>query len=152
MIKPSLKKRILMRGTVLAATGLIPIFYGSLFLGEKTLSTWGLPIFFLGLGLITLGMLPYRRLTRLEKHPDKLVVMADDTIHYYRRGKNPFTIPFSSIETISYMENGNNYGVRIHLKKEWMETEKKTFKRQIFFPYFSRKMVEQMINTVTAIT
>lgn len=147
-IHPSLKKTILMRGTWLSAIGLLPMLLGSIFLNEHTLSRWGLPIFFLGLGLITLGMIPYRRLTCLEKHPDELVLMADDTLHYYRRGQHPFTIPFTSIETIAYVENAKIYGARVNLKKRGLNAKQPPLKRQIFFPYFSKNTVEHMTDII----
>ncbi len=67
-----LMKSTLLKGTLYAALGVIILVLAGAFLPSETLTTFGLPIFIMGIGLITFGLLPYRRLTSIEKCPNEL--------------------------------------------------------------------------------
>lgn len=162
-IKPSLKKKIMFRGTLISAIGLIPMFYGSLYLDVPTLSYWGVPIFFGSLGMIAVGMLPFKRLTFLENNPNKLTINDNDGFIYSHKGKKTLTIPISAIDNISYYEKNSMYGVALSLKKDledkivvhnqsfdfarYSNYSKKHYQCELFLPYFSRRAFKELLET-----
>lgn len=114
-IKDSLIRYYLFRGTVLAGLGGIILLFSGVFLPLLSLSEMGIPIFILGIGLITCGLLPYRRLWRLELNPCELV--ADDNyLSLFHRGKRLLCIPQKEIAKIQYFEEKHAYGLRVNLK------------------------------------
>lgn len=153
-IKPSLMRKTLWQGTVLAALGAFIFLYAGVAIQRTTLQTWGIPILGVGLALITLGLLPYRRLTRLELNPYKIVI-ASETEFTFFKGIPLFTIPFAAIDTISFYDGKKDYGICIKLKNT--PTEKvivhtsstclKVFQRNgcdLFFPYFTRRSFDEL--------
>ncbi len=133
-IKPDLMRKALFRGSLLGGSGAIILFLSGTFLRVQILSIWGLPLFFLSLGLITLGMLPYRRLTRLEKNPDGIIVSSDDLFIYRRKGKVILTTPLSMIISCEYVDDESLYGIKI--KANGIE---------YFLPYFSERASKSLI-------
>ena len=115
-ITPFLASRLLIRGTAVASLGLLCLAYGTLYMPEASLKTWGIPLFFLSLGLIGSGMLPYRRVCRVEKHPHMLMIRADNTIHYAHFGKARVTIPFQAIDRLSYGNDPLFYGIKLWIR------------------------------------
>ncbi|MBA2727934.1 MAG: hypothetical protein H0U49_07165 [Parachlamydiaceae bacterium] len=67
-----LMKSTLLKGTSLAGSGIFIFILAGIFLPPEYLTTYGLPIYAVGLGLIAYGLIPYRRLTALEKCPNEL--------------------------------------------------------------------------------
>lgn len=67
-----LMKSTLLKGTLLAGLGIFVITLAAIFLSPEYLTTYGLPLFAIGCGMITFGLLPYRRLTLLEKCPNEI--------------------------------------------------------------------------------
>lgn len=134
-IKSDLMKKALFRGSFLGGTGVIILLISGAFLPVDVLSFWGIPLFFLSMGLITFGMLPYRKLTRLEKVPDEIILSSKDLLVYRRKGKVIFTTPLSSISSCSYKDDESVYGIMITLK----ENEK-----EYFFPYFTERAAKSL--------
>lgn len=134
-IKPDLMKKALFRGSFLGGMGVIILFFSGAFLPVHILSIWGIPLFFLSMGFITFGMLPYRKLTRLEKVPDELILSSKDLLVYRRKGKVIFTTPLSSIRTCSYKDDESVYGITITLSESGKE---------YFFPYFSERAAKSL--------
>lgn len=67
-----LMKSTLLKGTFLAGIGILIIVLAGIFLPLQDMTIFGLPLYALGCGLIAFGLIPYRRLTALEKSPNEL--------------------------------------------------------------------------------
>jgi hypothetical protein len=133
-IKPELMRRVLFRGSFLGGFGVILMVASGAFLPVPVLSRWGMPIFLLSIGLIAVGMLPYRKLTRLEKNPDEIIISKDEQLVYLRKGKVVFTAPLSSINSCTYVDDESHYGIKITLKEG----------QEYFLPYFSERARSQI--------
>lgn len=119
IITSVLKRHTLFRGLALGILGLIPLFFGGIFLPVQELNRWGLPLFFLSFGLITWGLLPYRRLSRLETHPNELIISpgpgGEEVLLYLNQGKVEWSIPLTSVKKVDFLQDGVEYGLCIHL-------------------------------------
>lgn len=154
-ITSELHKKILFKGSFLSFLGFIPLLYGSLRMDAATLSTWGIPLFFLGISLIMFGMVPYKRVTELQKHPNELHLLDDRTIRYDHMGKKTMTIPLSALERVEYLERDGIYGIKLYLKKSpekklivhdprfsinrFENASRKKYGCDLFLPYFSKR-------------
>lgn len=154
-VKSSLKKFVLIRGTVLAVLGVCILLYGALFLAVETLAVWGFPMLFVAIALIAIGLMPYRRLCRREKRPDEIVENGNLALHYNMEGRPTFTIPLVSIDRKAYVEKGRDYGIAIWLKQplpqklivfnpnvDMEKYQQESLKRHgsdLFFPYFTER-------------
>ena len=162
-ISSNLHKKILFRGSFLSFLGFFPLLYGSLIMDAATLSTWGIPLFFLGISLIMFGMIPYKRVTELQKHPNEIHLIDDITIRYDHLGKKTMTIPLSAIESVEYLEKERIYGIKLHLKKcpkdkvivhdprfsmqRFENASRKNYGCDLFLPYFSKRGFDKLIFT-----
>ncbi len=116
VVKPGVKKILLIRGMTLGFCGVGILFCLGVFASVDVLSFWGIPSFFGGVFLVGLGLIPYRKLTRLETHPHQIIldVLALTFISTYG---NKVRIPYDNIEKITSIETGCRYGLRLELKK-----------------------------------
>lgn len=154
-ISPKLYKKTLFRGSFLSFLGFLPLLYGSLWMDAATLSIWGIPLFFLGMGLIMWGMLPLKRIKELQKHPNELHWIDNHTISYDHKGKKTMTIPLSSVDTLTHFEDEAIYGIKLKFKNElehkvtvhdprfayerYERASQKRYGCDLFFPYFSKR-------------
>lgn len=116
-IKDSLIRYYLFRGTILAGLGGGILLFTGVFLPLLSLSEMGIPIFLLGIGLITWGLLPYRRLWRLELNPCELVA-NDNYLALFHGERRLLYIPQKKIAKIQYFEGKHAYGLRLMLKSK----------------------------------
>lgn len=153
-VKPALLRASLIRGTLMALCGILLLAYGGTFLTVETLSLWGPPLLVVGGGLMVLGLLPYRRLCRLEVLPNELVV-TDVLMQFLERGKLIYSIPRESIEEIKYYEKGNDYGLCITFKEgiakkmivhnprfemaAYQKRSRQLYGCDLYIPYFGRR-------------
>jgi len=163
-VRPSFVKKSLFRGTSIASLGLLPLFYGALFLDTEALSLWGLPLFFLSFGMIAYGMLPFKQLIDLQQNPDQLILHADNQIVYHQKGSAALTIPLSAMEQVKYLEMRTIYGVAIWLKDaptERIIVHSPTFnfartrtrslcqyRCDLFLPYFTRQTFNELTQMI----
>jgi hypothetical protein len=126
---------------------------GSLIPAAK-LWAWGLPIFLTSIALITLGMLPYRKLKLLEMNP-YILKWDDEWLHFVTKGKTLFSIPLVSIAETKYVQKGKGYGIGLWLKKPlpqkmivcdrhfdldaYMKRSQSEHGCDLFFPYFTER-------------
>ncbi|NGX61748.1 MAG: hypothetical protein K940chlam9_01237 [Chlamydiae bacterium] len=120
---------------------------------------WGIPLFFTGLILIAIGILPYRRLTRIQLKPHEFHYDGQ-SLHYYEQGKPQLRIPQNSIESLSYVEKDELYGLLIKLKRPFQEkiailnnrfdlesfltkSAEKFPEGDLFLPYFSERSFKE---------
>lgn len=164
-ISPELKHQVLFRGTFFAFLGVILLIGGGVFLSPTLLGYWGFPLFGVSFGLMALGMIPFRRLSALEKKPNLICLTEDENVQFYSKGKHILTLPISTIEMISFRKGVNGYGIEVKLKKT--DTAKvivyggpstlTPFKMRkgtsaLFFPYFSERAFNRIKEELFSVT
>lgn len=105
------------------------------------LKIWGFPLFMGCIGLIVLGMHPYKTLRRLEMNPSKMTISQEGTLIYEASKSEILTLPIERIKNISFYENSQIYGIGFHLDKT---SEKPKYGFDLFIPYFSRRSTEML--------
>ena len=130
IIKPVLKRRKLWLGSLLSFSGSIILIFSALFLSPSFLTYWGIPIFCIGIGLIALGLIPYKTLTKLELHPHE-IHYDEDMMIFFLNGKKAFFLPRVNIDRIENIEDPIEYGLKIYLKHPMPE------KIGLFDPHFN---------------
>jgi len=154
-IKPALMRASLIRGTSIALCGVLLLVYGGTFLDVEMLSIWGVPLLLIGIGLIALGLIPYRKLCRFEKNPSELIIEERGFIQLVERGKLIYSIPIESIDQLDYYEQGNDYGICVTLKLDaeqkvivhhgrfdaaaYQKSCRSTYGCDLYIPYFGRR-------------
>lgn len=152
-IHPSLLRFTLLKGSLKAIFGALILVCGGM-INSDDLQRWGWLILIIGVGLITFGLLPYRKLKRLESKPNELVVDIKH-LHYIVKGKNLCTVPLSCIQQLDHFHHSCNYGIKMTLKKAmpekirfyntqlnmclWQKKSLKSHHCDLFFPYFSAR-------------
>lgn len=159
-VKPEVKKNMLLRGSAIAAVGGLILLISGALTPPKDLEIWGWPIVIISFGLIALGLIPYRRLCRLEDRPNKLLLTDDNEIIYIHNDRKRVTIPYSAIEKMEYLQDNSLYGIGIWLKKApevkmavhdpifnfhtHQKRAKFRFGCDLFLPFFSEKAFQQV--------
>lgn len=138
-IQPELKKRTLLRGSGIAGVGATLMVISGTFFSVTTLQTWGLVIFGLSVGMITLGLLPYRRLTYLELNPYRLEIYKDQWIEAHL-GKKQYRIPIDTIREVKYVSDRGRYGITLILKSDPADA--------IPLPYFTRRSYDRLCSFI----
>lgn len=148
-------RQALMRGSLLAGIGVLSLLIGGAFLPVDLMKVWGPFLFLFGVALITWGLLPYKRLKRLEENPYTLTGEGTSWLHFSARGKALFSIPIVSIDHIDYLDQGNVYGIAVLLKEpliqklvvddpnfdlgDFRRRSLKTHSCDLFLSYFSKR-------------
>lgn len=159
-IQPKLMKRTLLFGFSLAFAGILILLLAGIYVSETEMSFWGFPLFGLGMALIVIGLLPYRRLTRLELKPNLLTIVDEDCLEYRFKGKKVMTVPLKGIEEVIFIERGSHYGIGINLKDSmpekicvhqshfdmnaFQEKSRVKFGCDMFFPYFTQRSFDRL--------
>lgn len=154
-VKPELKRSKLLRGSVIAGVGALILLIGGAAVPPSQLHVWGWLIALVSFGLIAIGMIPYRRLCRLEERPAKLVINDVNELIYIHNDLKKITIPYEIIEKMEYFEDGNIYGIGVWIKKDAakkirvhdplfdyqrrQKQAKKRFGCDLFLPFFSKR-------------
>lgn len=155
-VDKELLRRVVLRGSLIAAVGLVLMLFGN-GIPASRLSGWGAGIVLLSLALITLGLLPYRRLTRLQLHPNELT-LSEEELLYTRQKAAPLWIGRSSIATLRWLRHGELYGIAITLhppatRRADLEREAARWRRlldcDLFLPYFSQESCSQLQNSLS---
>lgn len=161
-IHSELKRFKLIRGTLLGGVGILWLAYFGSFLPLQVLEIWGLPIFFIGLGLILAGLLPYRQLNKLEIHPHEIVFDEANSLNMRLYGKSTWTLPSQAIERMAYISvDRSTYGIAIWLKDsmpekiivhdlrfkmcQFLEISQRKQGCDLFLPYFSKTSYQMCI-------
>lgn len=160
VVTPGLKKQILGRGTLIAGLGMLILLFAGGFLPLQELKLWGFPLFLLGGGLIVAGLLPYKRLSRLEMNPYELCVGTNNTIDLLIARKKLMTIPVSNIKDVVFIENEAVYGLGIRLNQTdgtKMRVHDPKYRPKsisgqsdLFLPYFSKRGVAEVQEFLTS--
>ncbi len=160
MVKPELKKSLLLRGSVLAAMGGALLLFSGAMIPPAGLEVWGWPIVILSFGLIAVGLMPYRRLCRLESRPSKLLLTDDNEIIYLFNDRKRVTIPYEAVKKMEYLQNDGLYGVGIWIDlsaskkvvvhdptfnyQSHQRVAKRRFGCDLFLPFFSERAFNQL--------
>lgn len=152
-IHSPLLQKTLMRGSLLAGIGAFLLLAGT-FLSPASLKIWGPLIFFTGLGLIGWGLIPYRRLKRLETEPHEIHLSNNQLLFCWRK-KPVFTIQLDGIEKAVFISSGDVYGIGLSLvnaslryvqvydgKFDIARFQQQSIKKygcDLFLPYFSER-------------
>ena len=146
LLKSSLRQALIIhalkRGSVIGGVGILLIFCAYLFLPKTLLSHVGIWIYLLGCGLIAFGLIPYRRLRRLELNPASLVV-DEKGLTLIAQSHKPEVILWEEIDSFSYLENKQTYGIGFMLKKK-RDTRLKLAEVDLFLPYFSKRAFDEL--------
>lgn len=110
LVKEEHLRKTLFLGTLKALLGLILMFFS----------------FIPGLLLIGWGLIPYRKLKKLQDHPEPLHLTEEHLIW-----KKDY-IPLCTIERMEYFE-GEKFGIILFLKE-----------RTLFLPYFSKRTFTEL--------
>lgn len=152
-ISPGLMRKTLFKGFFTGMLGIISLLYAGVFLPVDVLRVWGLPIFLFGIGLIIIGLLPYRRIARIESKPSTLTVDNLEALEFSSGGKLKFSLPLEIVSKIAYLASPKNYGLGIWLKDHALEKViffEPSFKvrtdygADIFLPYFSQRSTNEL--------
>lgn len=128
------KLMLLKRGSSIAALGLFAMLFASIEIGPKLLSETGIFIFLFGVSVIAYGLLPYRKIMRLELAPHHLFI-GDDRIEYVH-GKIIECIKIDEIESLEYYEEFSGYGIKVTKKNG----------TKLMMPFFSKRSCERLTN------
>lgn len=161
-ISPQLLRHTLLKGFGLALIGILGLLYGSIYANLLTLQMWGFTLFIICLGLITMGLLPYRRLSRLQLKPNKLCLVEPDHLAFYARERLLLIIPMESIARLEYLSDPSKYGIALWLRPippspvilKGLQEDIKYLKEQgkeragadLFFLYFNQRSFEELLN------
>lgn len=159
-ISSSLMRKTLMRGTVLGGIGALTLLYAGIFLPLQQMKMWGPILFLFGLGMITWGLFPYKRLKRLEEKPNRLDIEGDDWLHFSAGEKSLFSIPMVAIDHLTYIEKSHSYGIGLFLKnpipqkiiindsnvdiEKFIQSSRKQYGCDLFLSYFSQRSYEML--------
>lgn len=130
-ISPSLLKWRLYLGSFLAGSGAFLLLISAIYLSPTALEKWGFLILIFGLGLIALGLIPYRKLQRLEVKPNELLV-SEHGLAYYKGGSLQWKLPYSSIHSIQFLESAWSYGIGLDVEGRF----------DLYLPYFTKRSFE----------
>ncbi|MCE5318367.1 MAG: hypothetical protein LLG04_13535 [Parachlamydia sp.] len=150
-IKPALKKALLFRGTLIATAGIALLLFAGLTLPVASLERWGLFILGIALLLITVGLLPYKRLTRLEIQPHELLLTTNQEISFFQNRIPRLTLIWSNIEKSAYIDHHSQYGIALWLKnpdpalENTIQKCRQCYGCDLFFPFFSARSYQEMI-------
>jgi hypothetical protein len=161
-IHPKLMWRVLVKGSILAGVGVLLLLLTGMFLPLEEMKQWGPIIFILGLGCVTFGLLPYKRLKKLEVNP-YILRLDENDLYFFINETSIFMIPLVSIDTIQYIEKKESYGIGILLKSPLPQKlvvqdprfnlsafRKKSNKQgsDLFFEYFSQRSYETLSEAI----
>lgn len=151
----------LWQGFLLSLCGVIFLLGGGILLPPLYLKTWGLVLFLIGMGLITFGLLPYRRLSQLQLKPAELIFQDSHSFIYFLNKKAIMTVPVKSVSEFIFIENPYHYGIALKFKKnidlpvivhqspneveKMRRSGKKVANADLFLPYFNKRAYNELI-------
>lgn len=127
-IEPRLKRYLIRRSSLFALPGFFLLLYMGIFLSTSALQSWGLWGFAAGFSLISMGMIPYRRVIGLETKPHHLAI-TDKELRFTHARKGEVVFPFKNMTKMDFIQRRGFYGIRLHLNDG----------SHFLLPYFSQK-------------
>lgn len=105
---------------------------GSILIPKETLEKWGIYLFFLSALLMAVGLVPYRRLQKLESNPNKIII--NDSYLLYIREEKTLSIPIEQIQSLEWVERTSIYGINLRLKNGQTK----------FLAFFSKRSFDEL--------
>jgi len=99
-----------------------------IFCPNSLLERWGIWSFMGSFLLISLGMIPYRRISLLERRPHSLKV-SKEGLSFFHVTKGERFFKGAHLHSISYLKGKHFYGICLHLRQQ----------NRILLPFFSEK-------------
>ena len=130
-IKPNLKRYLIRRSLLFVLPGFFLLFYMGVFLKTSALESWGIWGFALSFILISVGMIPYRRIIRLETTPHSLS-LDEEGLCFTHAKKGEIVFPIDQIQAFQFVERKGFYGILLQFKDG----------KHFLLPYFSKKTFE----------
>ncbi|MEM7175707.1 MAG: hypothetical protein AAF443_07265 [Chlamydiota bacterium] len=131
-----IKQKALFRGSVFSGLGLLLLLVTGVYGGTLFLQRWGIWIFGIGISLIAVGLIPYRRLCFLETHPHQIII--EPAIWTVTAAQKTVRFSPKAIQAIHYIEKKRLHGIRIDFYSK---------NPSIFLPFFSRKVYETYLKS-----
>lgn len=128
----SLLQKALYRGVALSFFAALLLLIASLLVPPNALSLLGLPLCLFTFVVIAWGTWHYRKLKKLEHKPHRLV-LEENRLDFFLYGSLSWSLPTSSLHSISYI-TGRNFGVALHLNNG----------EKMFLPYFSERTFHEL--------
>lgn len=154
----SLKRYVLFRGIALAALGCVLLLLGGIYIPADKMGSWGFALFISAGLLVTAGMLPYRKLSKLEMNPSLLKITSHQNLEYYIKGRKSLIIPLSSIRKTGFFETHRYYGICLWLTApipqknaafdivKYQALSRKGYKCDLYLPYFTKRSYDELTN------
>lgn len=142
-VLPALMEHTLFQGTLKGGIGVFILLLGAIFLPPQEMKVWGFVLFVVAFAMLTWGLLPYKRLKKLEMNPSILTLDDPSWIHFSTKGNRVFSVPVAAIARIDYFPYGlslegdrqkvseeaaknGRYGIAIWLKSEGFSSIQKS--------------------------
>ena len=161
-ITSKLLQHTLFRGFFIALLGILMLVIGGIYFSPAFLKIWGGILFLISMLFISIGLLPYRRLTQLQLNPNQLLLTDSLNLTFYAKKKKIFTLPFKCIQRLAYIEQGKNYGIaiwlssfedssiKIHYSSRLIQELKKLGIKHgnadLFLPYFTKRSYQELLD------
>lgn len=136
-VLPSFLKRRLFLGTALAFCGAVILLYSGLFLSKEALNSFGIILFMVSMGLIALGLIPYRSLQRQENQPDHLLLDDQENLTYLKKGTKCWQVPLNRVKTVQYFNGMFSYGILMKIDHHLL-----------LLPFFSLRTCTELKNVL----
>lgn len=159
-IKPQILHTALIQGTILATMGMAILIFSGVFLPPEQLKFLGPFAILIALLLITLGLYPFQQLKKLETSPHEILFSSENHFLFSWKRKPLFIVSLETIEHLSYLCSGNQYGIAIVLKREgqrgitvcdpnfdltkFQSSSQKKYECDLFLPFFTRRSFEEL--------
>ena len=141
-IKPKLKKNLLLKGTFFSFIGVFIWLVCSVFIPVYDLNYTGWLIYMVGGAFIVFGLLPYKKISRLENNPSEIIVSQDEYLYAFVGGALLIKISLDNIEALKFIDRKNDYGISISLKTPVLE------KSEVFLPFFSKVSFSELYEVI----
>jgi len=155
-IRNSLKKKLLFRGSLFAVIGAAILIYMAVAFSVHQLQVWGFALWSISILLIAFGLVPLKRINRLETRPHEILLSSDRELAFFLNKRKEVTLPFDRIEKIEFYDDGRIYGIAFHLKApcrqpgfEWIYLPqiwwiKWKTQSQLFLPFFTKRSFNEL--------
>jgi hypothetical protein len=162
-IKPQILKKSLFIGSSFSITGAFCIVLSGAWLSMDTLQTYGIWILLTSFIVMSLGLLPFRRLKKLSQNPDHIQI-HEEYFTVYSQEKKILSIPFNAIQELEYAEYKKRYGMSIFFKdalkekicihcrdfdmKSIQKKSRQEWGCSIFLPFYSERSCCKLLNII----
>lgn len=147
-ITRELRRRKIFIGTAISLLGMLILLISGVFLPVETLKIWGFPLLLLGGMLVTIGLLPYRQMTRLEMNPYEWRSDGENGLILVQFGKKILSIPISSIKEVIFIEEGMGFildkSQKVTIFDKKYQPKSINGKADLYFPYFTKRAVKEV--------